>query len=124
MCACCLIFPPGSVSVLTAELQEDPVRFPPHRPAEQTPAAGIEGSVPSSAPTLMQQSQGVYISPLLPAASTNHVAFYSSIITGFEGRKKRKAAFLVLCSPGSVSRMLSLFAGLKLLFGNWKLVLV
>lgn len=63
----------------------------------------------------MQQNEGVYISPLL-AASTNHVAFYSSIITGFEGRKKRNKTFHVFCRSGCVSRMLSFVAGLKLLF--------
>lgn len=70
-----------------------------------------EGSVQFSTPP-MQQNEGVYISPLL-AASTNHVAFYSSIITGFEGRKKRNKTFHVFCRSGCVSRMFSLFAGLK-----------
>lgn len=92
-----------------------------HRTDRLPPAAVIEGmkkkqegSVQFSTPP-MQQNEGVYISPLL-AASTNHVAFYSSIITGFEGRKKRNKTFHVFCRSGCVSRMLSFVAGLKLLF--------
>lgn len=46
-----------------------------------------EGSVPFATPP-MQQNEAFYISPLM-AASTNHVAFYSSTIAGFEGRKER-----------------------------------
>lgn len=61
----------------------------------------------------MQQNEGVYISPLL-AASTNHVAFYSSIITGFEGRKKRNKTFHVFCRSGCVSRMFRVFGGLTM----------
>lgn len=84
-----------------------------HRTARLAPAViegrkKQEGSVQFSTPP-MQQNEGVYISPLL-AASTNHVAFYSSIITGFEGRKK---TFHVFCRSGCVSRMFGLFLDLK-----------
>lgn len=61
------------------------------------------GSVQLSTPP-MPHNERVYISPPL-AASTNHVAFYSSIITGFEGRKKWKKTFHGFCRSGRVSRM-------------------
>ncbi len=84
------------VVVLTADALGDPARtggsFPPHRTARLAPAViegrekKQEGSVQLSTPP-MQQNEGVYISPPL-AASTNHDAFYSFIITGLKGGRK------------------------------------
>lgn len=96
-----------SVVVLTADVQGNPSRTggrslptAPLRSARlapapaPAPAAVIEGrgeknkkgSVQFSTPP-MQQHEGLYISPLL-AASTNHVAFSSSIIPGLKGGRK------------------------------------
>lgn len=79
-------------AVLTTDMRGNPYSersFPPVRlgPAVIDVREKQEGSVPFVTPP-MQENEGFYISPLV-AASTNHIAFYSFTITGFEGRKEK-----------------------------------
>ena len=111
--------------VLTADLQGNPSRtggsFPPHRPAgscchcrKEKEKKNKRGAFSFQPPRCNKTKGFTFLLCWLhpPIMSL----FYCSIITGFEGRKKRNETFHVFCRSGSVSRMCSLFAGLKIAF--------